>query len=120
MSETIESRLSKDPKVLAALKASFDDTVKFYVDNGLLPQSLADEMTENTTGRDVLKWVMNQTESAPCIRIPTGIQAAAQRDLPPFHDNRPDYLDARISVLRCSNAPVPDYNAFVKIIPTEE
>ena len=120
MSETIESRLSNDPKLLAVLKAWLDDSIKFYVDNGLLPQSLADEITENATGRDVLKWVLNQTERAPCIRIPTGIQAAAQRDLPPFHDNRPDYLDARISALRCSNAPLPDYNAFVKIIPTEE
>ena len=120
MSETIQSRLSNDPQVLAALKASFDDSVKTSVANGLLPQSLADEMTENTTGRDVLKWVMKQTERAPCIRIPTGKQIVAQRDLPPFHDNRPDYLDARIAVLRCSNAPVSDYNAFVKIIPTEE
>lgn len=120
MREIIETRLSNDPKVLAVLKASFDDSIKFYVDNGLLPQSLADEMIQNTEGLDVLKWVMSQTESASCIRIPTGIQAAAQRDLPQFHDSRPDYLDARISVLRCSNAPVPDYNAFAKIIPPEE
>lgn len=120
MDKTIETRLADDPKLLAALKASFDDSVKFCVDNGLLPQSLADEMTENTTGRDVLKWVMAQTENAPCIRIPTGIQAVAQRDLPPFHDNRPDYLDARIAALRCSNYPVSDYSAFVGIIPSKD
>ena len=120
MSETIESRLSNDPKVLAALKASFDDSIKCYVNNGLLPQSLADEMTENTTGHDVLKWVLNQTESAPYIRIPTGIQVVAQRDLPPFHDNRPDYLDARMRVMRYSGDPVIKTDGFVKIIPTEE
>lgn len=118
--EAIESRLSNDPKVLDALKASFDDSIKFYVDNGLLPQSLADEMTENTTGRDVLKWVMSQTASAPCIRIPTGIQAVAQRDLPPFHDNRPDYLDARMRVMHYPGDPVIKTDGFVKIIPTEE
>jgi hypothetical protein len=120
MNENIESRLSNDPKVLAALKASFDDTVKFYVDNGLLPQSIADEMTENTTGRDVLKWVLNQTERADFIRIPTGIQAVVQRDLPPFHDNRPDYLDARIRVMHYPGDPVIKTDGFVKIIPSED
>lgn len=119
MNENIESRLANDPKVLAALKASFDDSVKTYVNNGLLPQSLADEMTENTTGRDVLKWVMNQTERAPCIRIPTGIQAVAQRDLPPFHDNRPDYLDARMRVMRYSGDPAILKDGFIKIIPAD-
>jgi hypothetical protein len=119
MSETIESRLSNDPKVLAALKASLDDSVKAYVDNGLLPQSIADEITENTTGRDVLKWVLNQTESAPCIRVPTGKQIVAQRDLPPFHDNRPDCLDARICALRYSSEPAIRKDGFIKIIPTE-
>ena len=120
MSETIESRLSNDQKVLAALKASLDDIVKAYVDNGLLPQSIADEITENTTGLDVLKWVLNQTESAPYIRIPTGIQAAVQRDLPSFHDNRPDCLDARICALRYSGDPVIKTDGFVKIVPAEE
>ena len=120
MREIIETRLSNDPKVLAALKASFDDSIKFYVDNGLLPQSLADEMIQNTEGLDVLKWVMSQTESASCIRIPTGIQAAAQRDLPQFHDSRPDYLDARMRVMCYSGDPVIKNDGFVKIIPTEE
>lgn len=120
MREIIETRLSNDPKVLAVLKASFDDSIKFYVDNGLLPQSLADEMIQNTEGLDVLKWVMSQTESASCIRIPTGIQAAAQRDLPQFHDSRPDYLDARMRVMRYSGDPVINTDGFVKIITTEE
>lgn len=120
MSETIESRLSNDPKVLAALKASFDDSIKTYVANGLLPQSLADEITENTTGRDVLKWVLNQTESADCIRIPTGKQIVAQRDLPPFHDNRPDYLDARMRVMRYPGDPVIRNDGFIKIIPADD
>lgn len=120
MSETIESRLSNDPKVLAALKASLDDSVKAYVDNGLIPQSIADEITENTTGLDVLKWVLNQMESAPCIRIPTGTQIAAQRDLPSFYDNRPDCLDARICALRYSSEPAIRRDGFIKIIPTED
>lgn len=120
MYETTESRLYGDPKLLAALKDIFDDSVNRCATNGLIPQSIADEITQNTTGRDVLKWVMNQTESAPYIRIPTGIQAVAQRDLHLFHDNRPDCLDARICALRYSDAPVINKDCFVKIIPTED
>lgn len=120
MPETIENRLCGDPKLLAALKAILDGSVNWYVTNGLIPESIADEIIQNTTGRDVLKWVMNQTESAPYIRIPTGIQAAVQRDLPPFHDNRPDYLDARMRAMRYSGDPVIKSDGFVKIIPTKE
>lgn len=120
MSENIESRLANDPKLLAVLKAWLDDSIKCYVDNGLLPQSIADEITESTTGRDVLKWVLNQTERASCIRIPAGNQAVAQRDLPPFHDNRPDYLDARMRVMRYSGDPVIHKDGFIKIIPADD
>ena len=120
MPETTESRLYGDSKLLAALKDIFDDSVNRCATNGLIPQSIADEMIQNTTGRDVLKWVLNQTESSPHIRIPTGIQVVVQRDLPPFHDNRPDYLDARICALRYSDDPVIKTDGFVKIIPTEE
>lgn len=40
MPETTESRLYGDPKLLAALKDSLDDSVNWYATNGLIPQSI--------------------------------------------------------------------------------
>lgn len=57
-------RLMDDLKLKQALKDCFDASVQDYADCGLLPQSLADEMKSNTTGADVLKWVLTQTENA--------------------------------------------------------
>lgn len=53
-------------------------------------------------------------------RIPTGLQVTAQRYLPPFHDNRPDCLDARICALRYSGEPVIRRDSFIKIISSEK
>lgn len=108
-------RLLVDLKLRQAMKDTFDASVQDYVDNGLLPSPLADEMKRNTTGEDVLKWVLSQTETTPYIRIPTGNQIVAQRDLPPFHDNRPDCLDARICALSYTDIPNPLRNSFAKI-----
>ena len=58
-------RLMDDLKLKQALKDSFDASVQSYADNGLLPQSFADEMKSNMTGAEVLKWVLTQTENAP-------------------------------------------------------
>ena len=113
-------RLLADLKLRQVMKDAFDASVQDYVDNGLLPSSLADKVKRNTTGEDVLKWVLSQAETAPCVRIPTGKQIVAQRDLPPFHDNRPDCLDARICALRYSSEPAIRKDGFIKIIPTKD
>lgn len=120
VTQSLDPRLLNNLQLQQVLKDCYDSSVKAYVDNGLLPQSLADEMIHNMTGADVLKWVMQQTVDSPYIRTPTGIQFAAQRDLPPFHDNRPDCLDARICALRYSDEPVIRRDSFIKIIPSEK
>ena len=120
VTQSLDPRLLNNLQLQQVLKDTYDASVKAYVDNGLLPQSLADEMIRNMTGADVMKWVMQQTVDSPHIRTPTGIQAAAQRDIPPFHDNRPDYLDARICALRYSDEPVIRRDGFIKIIPSEK
>lgn len=108
-------RLMDDLKLKQALKDCFDASVQDYADNGLLPQSLADEMKSNMTGAEVLKWALTQVGNSPYVRIPTGRKIVAQRDLPPFHDNRPDYLDARICALRYTDIPHPLRNSLAKI-----
>lgn len=120
VTQSLDPRLLNNLQLQQVLKDTYDAIVKAYVDNGLLPQSLADEMIHNMTGADVLKWVMQQTVDSPHIRIPTGIQNAAQRDLPPFHDNRPDCLDARICALRCADGKMIHNDGFIKIIPSEK
>lgn len=120
VTESIADRLMDDLKLKQALKDLFDASVQSYADNGLLPQSLADEMKSNMTGAEVLKWVLTQTENAPYTRIPTGRQVVAQRELPPFHDNRPDCLDSRICALRYSSEPAICKDGFIKIIPTKD
>lgn len=116
---------SLDPSLLDKLelqqevKACYDASVQLYADNGLLPQFLADEMKRNMTGAELVKWVLTQVENSPYIRIPTGNQIVAQRDLPPFHDNRPDCLDARVCALRYADIPNPLRNSFAKISTTD-
>ena len=113
-------RLMDDLKLKQALKDSFDASVQDYADNGLLPQFLADEIKSNMTGAEVLKWVMTQTTNAPYPRIPTGRQVVAQRKLPPFHDNRPGCLDARLYAMRFSGEPAIRNDGFIKLIPTKD
>ena len=120
VTESLADRLMDDLKLKQALKDSFDASVQDYADNGLLPQFLADEIKSNMTGAEVLKWVLTQTENAPYTRIPTGRQVVAQRELPPFHDNRPDCLDARHYAMRFSAEPAIRNDAFIKIIPTKD
>lgn len=120
VTQSLDPRLLNNLQLKQVLKDCYDSSVKAYVDNGLLPQSLADEMIHNMTGADVLKWVMQQTVDSPQIRIPTGTQIVVQRDLSPFHDNRPDYLDARICALRYSDEPVIRRDSFIQIIPSEK
>ena len=120
VTEPLADRLMDDLKLKQALKDSFDASVQDYADNGLLPQFLADEIKSNMTGAEVLKWVMTQTENAPHTRIPTGRQVVAQRELPPFHDNRPDCLDARHYAMRFSAEPAIRNNASIKLLPTKD
>ena len=119
VTQSFDPSLMADLKLQQTVKDCYDCSVQLYADNGLIPQSLADEMKRNMTGADVLKSVLSQAENSPYIRIPTGNQIVVQRDLPPFHDNRPDYLDARICAIRYSDIPHPLRNSLVKIPTTD-
>ena len=120
VAQSLDPSLQDNLELRQALKDCYDVSVQLYADNGLLPQSLADEMKRNMTGTEVMKWVLTQIENSPYIRIPTGNQIVAQRDLPLFHDNRPDCLDARIYALRYSSEPAIRKDGFIKIIPTKD
>lgn len=43
-----------------ALKQLCDRTIQECVDNGLMPQKLADEAFQNTTGADTMEWIRRQ------------------------------------------------------------
>lgn len=120
VTQSLNPSLLDNLELRQAVKDCYDASVQLYADNGLLPQFLADEMKCNMTGAELMKWALTQVENSPYIRIPTGNQIVAQRDLPPFHDNRPDCLDARICALRYSSEPAIRRDGFIKIIPTED
>lgn len=120
VTQSLDGRLLDDLKIQQALKEAFDASVKDYVAKGLLPQTLADEAIRNTNGAGILKWLKRQGEEAPHILIPTGTQIVAQRDIPPFYDNRPDAMDARICALRCTVEPMIHNDGFIKILPAKK
>lgn len=120
VTQSFDPRLLNDLKLQQVLKQTFDASVKEYADKGLLPQALADEAIRNTNGAGILKWLKQQAEETPHIRIPTGTQIVAQRDIPLFHDNRPDALAARICALRYADGKMIHNDGFIKILPAEE
>lgn len=105
-----------------ALKQTFDHSVQEYVDNGLLPLQLADEMMQNTTGADIMKWIGQQLEDSPVwspalrdldtnyrfgtsAKRPSGILAGEEE--PMFYDKR---------FIR--SGPVIQTEGFIKINPS--
>lgn len=105
-----------------ALKQTFDHSVQEYVDNGLLPLQLADEVMQNTTGADIMKWIGQQLEDSPVwspalrdrdasyrfgtsAKRPSGILAG---------EEKPMFFDKRF----IRSGPVIQTEGFVKINPS--
>ena len=105
-----------------ALKQTFDHSVQEYVDKGLLPLQLADEVMQNTTGADIMKCIGQQLEDSsvwsPALRDldadcrfgtsakrPSGILAG---------EEKPMFFDKRF----IRSGPVIQTEGFVKIKPS--
>lgn len=105
-----------------ALKQTFDHSVQEYVDNSLLPLQLADEVMQNTTGADIMKWIGQQLEDSP-------VWSPALRDLDAAYrfgtsakrpsgiiagEEKPMFFDKRF----IRSGPVIQTEGFVKINPS--
>lgn len=104
-----------------ALKQLYDQSIQEYVDNGLMPQQLADKAIQNTTGADIMEWIMQQIADSPSLppalrgldavyRMGTSVKRPngllASEETPRFSDNR---------FLHCG--PVIQTEGFIKVDP---
>lgn len=119
VTQSLDPSLLDNLELRQAVKDCYDASVQLYADNGLLPQSLADEMKRNTTGAEVMKGLLAQMENYPYIHIPIGEPIVAHRELPSFYDDRPEHQESHFFGLRHSSELEIRNDGSIKFIPTE-